>query len=189
MHFALVAAAFSLISSDHYTQALIFGVGGSGNKRWNIHGKSPSYTTKLTMTTTASSSNAASTAALPSPPNEERYPNLRIFDSSRLASNRLHLSMEEYTKNMEQRAQECAPLTDDELDMVIHSLMNVTPNTSTIDFDQVRTLLEEIAHLSHKDWTRTGHNSQRLQQLLIPKGMSCPLARQMVERIVMEGNW
>ena len=97
--------------------------------------------------------------------------------------------MEEYTKRMDQRAQEGAPFTDDELDMVIHSLMNVTPTTSTIDFSLLRTQLQEIAHLSHKDWTRTGDNAERLKQILFPNGMSFPLARQMTERIVLEGNW
>eukprot|EP00546_Thalassionema_frauenfeldii_P010664 CAMPEP_0178921866 /NCGR_PEP_ID=MMETSP0786-20121207/15807_1 /TAXON_ID=186022 /ORGANISM="Thalassionema frauenfeldii, Strain CCMP 1798" /LENGTH=408 /DNA_ID=CAMNT_0020596109 /DNA_START=174 /DNA_END=1400 /DNA_ORIENTATION=+ len=92
------------------------------------------------------------------------------------------------TEAMEARAKEGQPFTETELDDVIKSLQNVTPETSKIDWGALGKLLLDFAHYSHKDWNRTGGNSEKLARKLIPDGMSAE-ARQMFERIVNEGNW
>jgi hypothetical protein len=89
---------------------------------------------------------------------------------------------------MEARAKEGSPFVDSELDEVIQSLKNITPDGTKLDFDALRRALSEVAHLSHKDWTRTGDNAEALGKLLLPDGMSDE-ARNMLERIVTEGRW
>jgi hypothetical protein len=97
-------------------------------------------------------------------------------------------ALTERTKAMEARAKDGIPFVDSELDEVIRSLRNITPDDSTIDFDVLRKTLSAIAHLSHKDWTRTGDNAEVLGKLLLPDGMSDE-ARSMLERIINEGRW
>lgn len=92
----------------------------------------------------------------------------------------------ERTAGMDARAAEGLPLTDTELDEVINSIKNIHPDG--LDFAALRTILSEVAHLSHKDWTRTGDNSEKLGAVLMPDGMS-ESARTMLDRILKEGNW
>lgn len=92
------------------------------------------------------------------------------------------------TTAMEARAKEGKPFTEVELDDVIKSLQNISPEASTIDWEALRKLLSEVAHHSHKDWNRTGNNSEKLAKILIANGMSAE-ARQIFERVVNEGNW
>jgi hypothetical protein len=94
----------------------------------------------------------------------------------------------ERTNSMDARAAAGDPLTDSELNDVINSIQNVIPKAAQLDYDALRNILSEIAHLSHKDWIRTGINSEKLGQVLLPQGM-CPHTRQMLERILVEGNW
>ena len=89
---------------------------------------------------------------------------------------------------MNERAIHELPLTEEELDAVIKSIRNVHPEDVVLDFVALRLFLSEVAHLSHKNWTRTGINSEVLARLLIPQGMSSN-ARQLLARIVQEGNW
>jgi hypothetical protein len=122
-----------------------------------------------------------------------------------------------------QHAQEGVPLTttasehdsliDDadtgELDRVIDSWHNLYPLESSVPvpWDDVRALLQEVAHLSHKDWARTERNAERLGDLLWPSNqkdtattttpsgvgehrrMEGPSTRQFLERILRDGNW
>jgi len=89
---------------------------------------------------------------------------------------------------MEARAKEGSPFTDSELDEAIRSIQNIASEDASIDYDALRTVLSEVAHLSHKDWTRTGNNAERVGKILLPDGMSED-ARYMLERIVKEGMW
>jgi hypothetical protein len=100
----------------------------------------------------------------------------------------------EITASMNQRAKDMAVFTEDEVMGVVHSLQNVVPavGESSLDFDKLRAHLKAVAHLSHKDWSVTGKNSERLGEILLPagsSGMTGPAARQMLERILSEGNW
>eukprot|EP00591_Stephanopyxis_turris_P018034 CAMPEP_0195537054 /NCGR_PEP_ID=MMETSP0794_2-20130614/47252_1 /TAXON_ID=515487 /ORGANISM="Stephanopyxis turris, Strain CCMP 815" /LENGTH=290 /DNA_ID=CAMNT_0040670671 /DNA_START=15 /DNA_END=884 /DNA_ORIENTATION=- len=96
--------------------------------------------------------------------------------------------MVERTNGMASRASEGTPLTESELGDVITSLQNIAPEDANIDWDALRKLFADFAHLSHKDWTRTGNNSEAMAKILTPDGMSTS-ARQIFERIIHEGNW
>jgi hypothetical protein len=72
---------------------------------------------------------------------------------------------------------------------VIHSLQNITPKESCTDFDQLKSILTSVAHLSHKDWAVTGENSELLHQVLLQEKGMTDQARQVLERILKEGNW
>jgi len=94
----------------------------------------------------------------------------------------------ERTATMDARSTAFSPLTDLELNDIIISIQNIIPTTANIDYDELRTLLSEIGHLSHKDWARTGESSERIGRVLFPEGM-CFNTRQMLRRILDEGNW
>lgn len=89
---------------------------------------------------------------------------------------------------MSERATNELPLTEAELDGVMLSIRNVYPIDGPLDFDALRQFLSQVAHLSHKDWTRTGKNSEALAHILSPDGMSSH-TRHLLVRIVQEGNW
>jgi len=109
------------------------------------------------------------------------------------------------TRGMASRAKERSPLTNEELDDVVNSLHNITPQDTAIDWIALRCLLAEVAHLSHKDWSVTGNNSGRLASIIL--GSNADETRkgegsresgrltagsheaQMLERILHEGNW
>lgn len=92
------------------------------------------------------------------------------------------------TNSMSSRAKAGEPFTDEELDDVINSLQNITPCDYNVDWDALRRLLADVAHLSHKKWEVTGSNSDKMAEILTPSGLS-PEASQMFERILHEGNW
>ena len=97
-------------------------------------------------------------------------------------------ALTERTMAMEARAKAGSPFTDSELDEAIRSIQNIASEDSSIDYDALRAVLAEVAHLSHKDWKRTGDNAERVGKILLPNGMSED-ARYMLERIVKEGMW
>jgi hypothetical protein len=121
-----------------------------------------------------------------------------------LSSGDAVVRIKEYTQAMNQRAKDIAPFSDDEVMGIVHSLQNVLPQRelqssasvplleTTIQWDTLRELLSNVAHLSHKDWTNTGQNSQPLStvlQLSAPNLLSDAPTRQMLQRILQEGNW
>lgn len=93
-------------------------------------------------------------------------------------------------KAMNDRATDGTAFTKEELDDIIASIKNICPKDGSmdIDFDALRDLVSNVAHLSHKDWTRTGKNSEELAKILLPDGMS-EAGRQLLHRIVQEGSW
>lgn len=74
-----------------------------------------------------------------------------------------------------------------------------------IDFGDLKHLLSEVAHLSHKQWPVTDANSDKLCKTLCIESSSvaassskrkredeyplAPNARQLLERVIKEGNW
>ncbi|KAL7517124.1 hypothetical protein ACHAWX_002075 [Stephanocyclus meneghinianus] len=90
--------------------------------------------------------------------------------------------------SMSSRASAGEPFTDDELDDVMNSLHNITPHDASIDWDALRRLFGDIAHLSHKEWHVTDENADKMAKILTPNGLT-PEASQMFERILHEGNW
>ena len=138
-----------------------------------------------TAPTTATSTTTATTAAA-------RMPTLRSFTYPKEGILRTD-SLQERTKEMGGLHTQGAPLSDEELDDIIHSIQNVYPNDTkdTIDFDRLRSTLQEIAHISHKDWMVTERNSKKLGKILFPADTinDNAAARQLLERILIEGNW
>ena len=102
---------------------------------------------------------------------------------------------------MTDRATSNTPFTTDEVQGIVNSVQNICPQTYNISFEALEELLQEVAHLSHKDWTVTDANAQKLGQVLFAKnddnhqsstsaGFSQDeRARQLLERILTEGNW
>jgi hypothetical protein len=123
-----------------------------------------------------------------------------------LSSGDAVVRIKEYTQAMNQRAKDMLPFSDDEVLGIVHSLQNVLPppepksaasvpslSESTIQWDALRELLSNVAHLSHKDWTITGQNSQPLSTILQLSASNMlsddAPTRQMLQRILQEGNW
>lgn len=95
------------------------------------------------------------------------------------------------TESMNQRVKDMQVFTEEEVMNVVRSLQNVIPdagNNNNVVRDKLPALLKEVAHLSHKDWNVTGKNSELFGEIILPDGVTGP-ARQMLERILREGNW
>mmetsp|Transcript_12589 Transcript_12589/g.20281 ORF Transcript_12589/g.20281 Transcript_12589/m.20281 type:complete len:403 (-) Transcript_12589:17-1225(-) len=108
---------------------------------------------------------------------------------------------------MVERAQRGIPLTDDETQDIINGIQNLLPIDAPVDFQsssssELATLLQDVAHLSHKQWEITSANSDKLLETLSiassknddeeASSASYPLAphaRQWLERILKDGNW
>lgn len=116
-------------------------------------------------------------------------------DQSRSSSSSLSSAasklLREGAAQMEQRAKQQSPLTPQELNDILNSIQNITPSDyDTLSLEDLRIVLSEIAHLSHKDWHVTGENAQRLGNILLQDQRIPELPiRQMLERCLVEGNW
>lgn len=89
------------------------------------------------------------------------------------------------------RANAHSPLSDAELDDIVDSLKNIAPETCReIDWEKLRFLLSQVAHLPHKDWGRTAESAKALRDILLPndEGLTDTF-RCMFERVLKEGNW
>lgn len=95
-----------------------------------------------------------------------------------------------HAKSLAARAKALQPLTAEEVEGIVRSMMNVQRHGPghTIDFDALRSLLSEVGHLSHKDWAVTIQNSHRLGEVILPAGIT-PTSEALFERILHEGNW
>lgn len=98
---------------------------------------------------------------------------------------------------MVRHAKDGTPLTDEEVQDICFSIQNLVPLENPIDFGEVKQLLKAEAHLSHKNWAVTSENSDKLRNLLLVslqdgntegKTLSSH-AKQLLERILVEGNW
>jgi len=99
---------------------------------------------------------------------------------------------------MVQRASQGTPLTDEEIQDICHSIQNLVPEDTSIDFEELKQLLKSAAHLSHKNWAVTSDNCEKLSSVLSVSSSGndsmdddtlSPHARQLLERILNEGNW
>lgn len=122
-----------------------------------------------------------------------RLPTFRSLSSTLSdASKRSSGSIEDRAAGMTQRAQQLAPLTNEEICDLIHSVQNIAPVDHFIDYDELDAILRSIAHLSHKDWSVTGDNAEKLRSVLFPSSVDLSPAspqRQLLERILTDGNW
>jgi len=112
-------------------------------------------------------------------------------------------------KDMNDRAKGPLPFTEEELDMILTSMQNIAPPPNDqLDWKNIRQLFSDVAHLSHKDWDRTGESASRLRHLLLrnnnnnnnndddenenkkkDEGLSMSEFQSMFQRIMTEGNW
>jgi hypothetical protein len=143
----------------------------------------------------------------------KRLPTLRSMESSfadlvsaaeaSTSKDQAMRQIQQYTASMNERVKTMEPFTADEIRTIIQSLQNVIPivdatkSDTTLDSLQIDAMLQELqdsylpsfAHLSHKNWTTTGNNAERLRQLLFPDATTTWVQRHMFERIYREGNW
>jgi hypothetical protein len=137
-------------------------------------------TTALSLKMSSSASDVASS--------NKRVATLRSIQSS-LSSISDDEEISQRTKQMMERANNGAPLSTAELLDICHSLQNIAPADSHVNFDEYQEILKTVAHLSHKDWSVTSSNSDKLAKILLRDEGMAPHARQVLERILSEGNW
>jgi len=91
---------------------------------------------------------------------------------------------------MNSRAKSGGALTSSEIDDCVHSLQNVAPPSSSIDWDALRTLLAKAAHLPHKEWQTTMQSATSLREILLgdAEGLTDEF-KQCFHRLLEEGNW
>ena len=93
-------------------------------------------------------------------------------------------------KEMNARAKSGEALTTSEIDDCVHSLQNVAPPSSSIDWDALRSLVTKAAHLPHKEWQTTMESATALRDILLgdAEGLTDDF-RQCFHRVLEEGNW
>ena len=79
------------------------------------------------------------------------------------------------------------PFSDVELDEAIKSLQNLASLPGHPWLSELRALISESAHESHKDWARTEAAADRLAALL--QGPDDPTFRSIFTRVLEGGNW
>ena len=174
-------------------------------------------TTALLFSTTVTTIGTAMALSTTAKTSSDRLPSMRNIDctiSHLSSSSTTELSskaIDERIKCMAERAKNGTPLTQEEIEDVCNGLKNLAPvvedndSNKEIDFEGLKSLLSKAAHLSHKDWAVTSENSDQLCSALrieseseVPSSSKrkrdesyplAPNARQLLERIIKEGNW
>ena len=103
-----------------------------------------------------------------------------------------NLNIEQLSQEMNQKAKEATPFTKDEIEEIIKSFENVMPDNSGISLDALKELIEAVAHLSHKDWSKTEQSAHTLNDILLKGDLSGELSpefKQIFSRVISEGNW
>ena len=102
------------------------------------------------------------------------------------------LNIEKLSQEMNQRAKDATPFSKDEIDEIVKSFENVMPANSGISLDALKELVEAVAHLSHKDWSKTEQSATTLNDILLKGDLSGELSpefKQIFKRVIEEGNW
>ena len=127
---------------------------------------------------------------------ENRKSTLRSISSSFSEHDAALTNTKEYVKDMVEGAKDGSPTTDTEIVDICNSIENLCPKDSPINFDEVKQIIERSAHLSHKDWSVTESNAKELSRSLsigsddsIESYPLTPHAKQLMERILIDGNW
>mmetsp|Transcript_25910 Transcript_25910/g.31940 ORF Transcript_25910/g.31940 Transcript_25910/m.31940 type:complete len:535 (-) Transcript_25910:160-1764(-) len=138
------------------------------------------------LTSTSVSSSSASTSTSASTTKEQAQATLQTL-----------------ANEMNERAKNQTPLTENEMRDILASFENVSSTTCTdtntttntnkdyLDEEgELSKLLSNAAHLSHKDWTKTGNSAQLLRDFLLKDNPTLtPEFKQMFQRVIKEGNW
>ncbi|GFH43982.1 hypothetical protein CTEN210_00456 [Chaetoceros tenuissimus] len=103
-----------------------------------------------------------------------------------------NLNIEQLSQEMNQKAKDATPFTKDEIEEIIRSFENVMPDNCGISLDALKELIEAVAHLSHKDWSKTEQSAKTLNDILLKgdtSGELSPEFKQIFSRVIQEGNW
>ena len=97
-------------------------------------------------------------------------------------------------ENYKKLASSKTPFSDVEVQNVLKSLKNVTPPPSragSFNEDEMKSFLEERAHLNHKEWEVTDESAQKLKAALLPDGTveTNDSFKTAFRRVLEEGNW
>ena len=103
-------------------------------------------------------------------------------------------STKERVLQMAERAKKGAPFTEEEIQDICNGIQNLIPKDAPVAFNDLQKLLKEAAHLSHKDWSVTSKNSDKLCRTLSitldqDSTNKSNHANQLLERILKDGNW
>ena len=99
------------------------------------------------------------------------------------------------TNTMESNAKNATPLTESELDDILSSLQYLTPSEKALEGDieqELLKVLQQVCHISHKDWKVTMENAQKLKPFLIPDDATKfpgGVSQVRFARILQDGNW
>mmetsp|Transcript_2643 Transcript_2643/g.5722 ORF Transcript_2643/g.5722 Transcript_2643/m.5722 type:complete len:475 (-) Transcript_2643:1231-2655(-) len=173
--------------------------------------RNPLITTTVLFLSTTTTTIKTMALSTPAKTTSDRRPTMRsiastLSDLSPSSSTDLSsASIDQRIKLMAERAKNGTPFTDEEIRDITNGLQNLAPvvnnkDASTgkeIDFTGLQNLIGEAAHLSHKKWSMTSENSDKMCKYLAVDSSDTasadfPLsasARQLLERVVKEGNW
>ena len=91
-------------------------------------------------------------------------------------------------KSMKTAAASNSPFTKDELDAAVTSLKCLVPeHEADINWDALRELYAERAHLTHKDWATTADSAKTLESIIGTP--DAPVFRKLFARVLEDGGW
>jgi hypothetical protein len=118
----------------------------------------------------------------------ERGPSvLRLSGGTKMSAVESPDAIRTRTAEMKNAAANQVPFSDDELDTAIASLKTLAGEDNTLDWDALRKLMSDQAHVSHKDWDKTEAAAADLLEIL--KGPDDPLFQKIMQRVLVDGNW
>jgi len=129
------------------------------------------------------------------PTTSRRHPTIRKL-STLSDDGQMEQSTKQRVMNMVERAKTGDTMTDEEVSIICDGIANLVPKDASINFEELRDVVQNAAHLSHKDWSRTSRNSDALSRSLsissdddVSDDVISQHAQQLLERILKEGNW
>lgn len=113
------------------------------------------------------------------------------------------LDIEKLAEEMTLRAKESKPFSDEEMDEIMVSFLNVlvqdddnqdseedASSVTSFDLDQLRKLIQTVGHLPHKEWDQTGESARKLREILLQDSQTLTEEfKRMFQRVITEGNW
>ena len=133
--------------------------------------------------------------AMTTPATSQRHPTIRTL--STLSDDvRMEQNTKQRVNDMVERAKSGDIMTEEEVSIICDGIANLVPKDAPINFEELRDVVQKAAHLCHKDWSRTSKNSDALSRSLsissdddASDDVMSRHAQQLLERILMEGNW
>lgn len=138
----------------------------------------------------------AQSFAMTSAPTSPRHPTIRQI--SALSDEGVDdQKTKDRVMQMVEHSKEGSVMTDEEISIICNGISNLVPSDAPINFDELKMILNDAAHLSHKNWDVTSKNSDVLCHSLSigsddkekTDSVLAEHAHQLLERILGEGNW